>query len=269
MHQIILPIHIQQEERISTMNKEELFLVNRLGDLANTAYERNIYTYSDFLNINELSILNQIKETLPPVTLNITGGNPYAERKIAVFAPKDIYYEEELPIAVLSIAPINSKFADNLSHRDFLGAILNLGINRNKIGDIFVKENGAFIYCKEDISTYIIENLFKIKHTQVSISKAECTLIDVVPNLKEITGTISNIRLDSLIATAFKTTRSSIISCIEEKKVFINGKLTTSNGANVKKGDIVSVRGKGRFIFEGVIKETKKGRNLIKLRLYE
>lgn len=251
------------------MNKEELFLVNRLNDLANIAYERNIYTYSDFLNINELSILNQIKETLPPVTVKITGGNNYAERKIAVFLPKEIYYEEELPIVVLCIAPINSKFADVLSHRDYLGAILNLGINRNKIGDIFVKENNAYVYCKEDISSYIIDNLFKIKHTQVSIKRTECQSIEVMPNLKGITGTISNIRLDSLIATAFKTPRSSIVSYIEERKVFINGRLTTSNGSNVKAGDIVSVRGKGRFIFEGIIKETKKGRNLIKINLYQ
>lgn len=251
------------------MNKQELFLVNRLNDLANIAYERNIYTYSDFLNIYELSILNQIKETLPPVTVKTTGGNVYAERKIAVFSPKEIYYEENLPVVVLCIAPINSKFADKLSHRDFLGAILNLGINRSKIGDIFVKENKAFVYCKEDISNYIIETLFKIKHTQVSISKVESQSIEIVPDLKEITGTISNIRLDSLIATAFKATRNSIISYIDERKVFINGKLTTSNGANVKEGDIVSVRGKGRFIFEGIIKETKKGRNLIKINLYQ
>lgn len=251
------------------MNKEELFLVNRFGDLANTAYERNIYTYSDFLNLYELSILNQIKETLPPVTLKTTGGNPYAERKIAVFSPKEIYYEEEPPIVVLSIAPINSKFVEQLSHRDFLGAVLNLGINRNKIGDIFVKEQQAYVYCKEDISAYIMENLFKIRHTQVTIHKTECRSVNVIPNLKEITGTISNIRLDSLIATAFKTTRSSIISCIEERKVFINGKVTTSNGAAVKEGDIVSVRGKGRFVFQGVLKETKKGRNLIKLSLYQ
>ncbi len=251
------------------MNKEELFLVNRFGDLANTAYERNIYTYSDFLNLYELSILNQIKETLPPVTLKTTGGNPYAERKIAVFSPREIFYEEEPPIVVLSITPINSKFAEQLSHRDFLGAVLNLGINRNKIGDIFVKEQQAYVYCKEDISTYIMENLFKIRHTQVTINKTECRSVNVIPNLKEITGTISNIRLDSLIATAFETTRSSIISCIEERKVFINGKVTTSNGAAVKEGDIVSVRGKGRFVFQGVLKETKKGRNLIKLSLYQ
>lgn len=251
------------------MNKEELFLANRFHDLANIAYERNIYTYSDFLNIHELSILNQIKETLPPVTLTITGGNNYAERKIAIFSPKEIYYEEEAPIVVLCIAPMNSKFADHLSHRDFLGAILNLGINRNKIGDIFIKENRAYVYCKEDIADYIQENLFKIKHTQVSVQKNEYTSIEIVPNLKEITGTIANVRLDSLIATAFSTTRSSMIRYIEEGKVFINGKLITSNGASVKEGDIISVRGMGRFIFEGIIKETKKGRNLIKISLYQ
>lgn len=251
------------------MNKEELFLVNRLKDLANNAYKKNIYTYSDFLNINELNILNHIKETLPPVTVTTTGGSNYAERKIAIFSPKEIYYEEEVPIIVLYIAPINSKFADILSHRDFLGAILNLGINRNKIGDIFVKENSAFVYCKEDISNYIIDNLFKIKHTQISIKKVECEFIDIVPNFKEITGTISNIRLDSLIAIAFKAPRSSILSFIEERKVFINGRLTTLNGAAVKEGDIISVRGKGRFIFEEIIKKTKKGRNLVKINLYQ
>lgn len=251
------------------MNKEELFLINRLKDLANIAYEKNIYTYSDFLNINELSILNQIKETLPPVTLSITGGNNYAERKIAVFSPEEIYYQETIPIAVLSIAPLNSKFAQPLTHRDFLGAILNLGIKRNKIGDIFVKENHAYIYCKEEISKYIIDNLFKIKRTTVSVQMSQNETLNVTPNFKEITGTISNIRLDSLIATAFQTARNSIINYIHEGKVFINGKLTTSNGAAVKAGDIISVRGKGRFVFEGVIKETKKGRNLIKINIYQ
>ena len=92
---------------------------------------------------------------------------------------------------------------------------------------------------------------------------------DITPDFKEITGTVSNIRLDSIIATAFQSSRNSIIKYIHEGKVFINGKLTTSNGAAVKEGDIISVRGKGRFIFECFIKETKKGRNLIKINLYQ
>lgn len=161
------------------MNKDELFLTNRIKELARISYDRNIYTYSDFLNINELSIFNQIKNTLPPVNIDVTGGNNYAERKILVFSPQEIYYTEHIPISVLHIAPINSKFSDTLSHRDYLGAILNLGINRSKIGDIFTKEKDAYVYCKEDIADYIIDNLFKIKHTQIEINLSDSTDLEL------------------------------------------------------------------------------------------
>ena len=67
----------------------------------------------------------------------MTGGNVYAERKIVVFKPIEVYYEEDVPITLLKIEPLNKKYADTLNHRDYLGAILNLGIDRSKIGDIF------------------------------------------------------------------------------------------------------------------------------------
>lgn len=247
--------------------KEEHFIKSRLIDLANTAYEKSIYTYSDFLNINEINILNNIKNQLPPVKVSLSGGNHYAERQIAVFEPIEIYYEQNLPISILKIAPLNSKYADQLSHRDFLGAILNLGISRSKIGDIFIKNNIAYLYCISDFSDYICDNLFKIKHTQVSVSMCEENF-SVAPEFREIQGTIGNIRLDSLISTAFSTSRNSIISYIENGKVFVNGKCITSNGYTPKEGDIISVRQKGRFIYKEFIKTTKKGRNLIKILLY-
>ncbi|MFR4319365.1 MAG: YlmH/Sll1252 family protein [Eubacterium sp.] len=149
-----------------------------------------------------------------------------------------------------------------------LGAILNLGIVRSKIGDIFIKDNIAYVYCLEDIAKFISDNLTKIKHTIVKTDITDYKDISVTPDFKEIMGTIANIRLDSLIATAFGSSRNSIIPLIESGKVFINSKMTTNNGASIKDGDIISVRGKGRFIFDGVIKTTKKGRNLIKIRLY-
>lgn len=250
------------------MNKEEHFLKNRFLELANTAYDRNIYTYTDFLNINEISILKSFIKELPPVNLTLSGGNPYAERQVAIFAPEDIYYTENPPITTIEIAPINSKYADTLSHRDFLGAILNLGITRSKIGDIFVRNNLAYVYCIEDIADYIVENLKKIRHTLISCRIYVDDSVTISPELKEITGTIANIRLDSLIATAFGSSRSSIISFIEGGKVFVNGKLVTSNGYAVKDNDIISVRGKGRFIYNGTKGITKKGRNLISISLY-
>ncbi len=250
------------------MSKEEQFLKNRLLDLANIAYERNIYTFSDFLNLNEINIFNTITNELPPVKYSLTGGNSYAERKIVVFIPIDVYYEQTPPIITIEIAPINSQFADKLTHRDFLGAILNLGINRNKIGDIFIQNNKAYVYCNEDISTYIVDNLRKIKHTLIKCNIIKDDYIEIKPTLKNIKGTVANIRLDSLIATAFNTSRNSIISYIEGGKVFVNGKMITSNGYSPKEKDIISVRTKGRFQYNGCLGETKKGRNIISLSLY-
>lgn len=89
------------------------------------------------------------------------------------------------------------------------------------------------------------------------------------PQFALVTGTCSSVRLDALIALAFQASRSSMVSFIENGQVFVNGKLITSNGYEPKEGDIISVRGKGRFIFDGVSRQTKKGRNSVKLRRYQ
>lgn len=250
------------------MNKEEHFLINHFKELANTAYTRNIYTLTDFLNLNQISILNNMINELPPVHLTLTGGNDYAERKIAVFSPTDVRYKPVLPISLLKVAPINSRFADHLTHRDFLGAILNLGFTRAKIGDIFIKDNVAYVYCINDVAQYIVDNLSKIKHTLIRCTMCHDNVDSICPNFKTIKGTIANIRLDSLIAIAFGTSRNSIISYIENGKVFVNGKLITSNGYSPRCGDIISVRGKGRFVYDQLLGMTKKARNLVEIKLY-
>lgn len=251
------------------MNKEDSYIKNRIIELANNAYNKNIYTYSDFLNLNELNIYNNIKHTLPPVEVILTGGNVYAERKILVFKPCEVYYEEDVPITAIKIRPLNAKFSEQLSHRDFLGAILNLGIERSKIGDIFVSGENAYIYCLNSISDYISEHLFKVRHTNVSCSIYDEELEAIKPVLREVCSTISNIRLDSVIGSAFNKSRSGIVPYIEQGRVYVNGKLVTSNGYAIKENDIISVRGLGRCIFNKQLGVTKKGRNLISIYLYE
>ena len=85
------------------MNKEEHYLKNRFKELAEIAYIRNIDTNSDFLNLNEQSILMNLLKELPPVKLHLTGGNDYAERKIAIFSPLDIYYKQKPYIRIIKI----------------------------------------------------------------------------------------------------------------------------------------------------------------------
>ena len=118
------------------------------------------------------------------------------------------------------------------------------------------------------MTDFFLENLCRVRHTTVVASRIEDPGEFPQPKMTPITGTCASVRLDSLIALAFGTSRSSIVHCIEEGLVFVNGKLITSNGYEPKEGDIISVRKKGRFIFDGVSRRTKKGRLGVRILLY-
>lgn len=108
------------------------------------------------------------------------------------------------------------------------------------------------------MTEFFLENLCRVRHTNILITKVEDSDEFPRPVLESVSGTCASVRLDSLISLAFKTSRSSMVSYIEGGQVFVNGKLITSNGYEPKEGDIISVRGKGRFIFDGVSHQTKR-----------
>lgn len=248
--------------------KEEQILRKRILDLARTAEYKGICTYTDFLNLNEISIFHQMNCDLPNVKYDLFGGYSGAERNVLCF-----YGEESVKafsdfITCIKIQPLNKKFSDDLNHRDFLGAIMNLGIERSKIGDILVREKEGYVFCVSSISRFIIDNLDKVKHTSIKCSIAEKDTPDITPNLKEITGSVSSARLDSVIALAFHSSRNSILGLISGGKVFIDGRLVESNSYPLKEDETVSVRGLGKFIYKGMQNQTKKGRYFIKLLKY-
>lgn len=250
------------------MEKDVRFFENRILEMANKCYHKGIYTYSDFLDLNEQNCFNNLLSKLPPINYSLLGGNIYAERKIIVFEPKEACYQYQLPISIIKIEPLSLKFGENLNHRDYLGAILNLGIDRSKTGDILIKDKIAYLYVFDSISDYIIENLTRIRHTSVICTYYPMTDINILPEFKEIMGTVGNIRLDAVISLAFGLARSNVTKIIGEAKVFVNGKLITSNGYSLKENDLISVRGFGRIIYSEHISITKKGRNLIKILKY-
>ena len=221
------------------MDKEELF-IKRIRELANMAYQRDITTFTDFLNLNEQNILNSQNFHKLGVTAESFGGYENAERQMVAFHSDALTFTWEYPIDCIRLEPKAVKFSEDLTHRDYLGAILNLGVDRSVV----------------------------VRHTTVVASRIEDPGEFPQPKMTPITGTCASVRLDSLIALAFGTSRSSIVHCIEEGLVFVNGKLITSNGYEPKEGDIISVRKKGRFIFDGVSRRTKKGRLGVRILLY-
>lgn len=249
------------------MDKDEQLLLKRLSDLAHKAEQQYYCTFSEFLNMNEQDIFLKHKEDFAGVHYEMYGGYPDAERRMIAFYPDD-YVKEKFPIDCLSVHPVNEKFSDHLTHRDFLGAILNLGIDRNRIGDLLIDQNSAYVFCICQISAYITEHLTKVKHTKITSALCDVPEIALSPKFRTKQGTVTSIRLDSVVALAFNLSRTTAAGYISAGLVFINGKLTESASAVPKSNDIISVRKLGRFKFENTALKSKKDKFVVKAHIY-
>lgn len=250
------------------MNKEEVMLQKRLIELSNLSYKRDIVTFSDFLNLNELNILHTTPKDLFPSRYETYGGYEPAERQMVAFLPDALYYDYQYPISVLRISPANRKFAEELTHRDFLGGILHLGIERSCLGDLLVEDSVCHVFVTDTMADFICEQLTRIRHTVVKTEKIDGESFSFTPRLETVKGTVASVRLDTVLSVAFPLSRSRMTGRVEGGKVFVNGKLITSNGYRLKEGDIISVRGMGKLVYQGVLSETKKGRQYIQVGKY-
>ena len=250
------------------MNKEELLLQKRLVELSRIAYTREIVTFSEFLNLNELNILHTTPKNMLLSQYKTYGGYGLSERQMAAFLPDALYYDYQYPIQIIEISPVNRKFAEELSHRDYLGAVMNLGIERCKLGDILIEDGKAILFAKEELASYIMEHLTRIRHTTVKTSILSAFEDSYEPRYEELKGTVASVRLDTVLSLAYPLSRSKVTGLIEGARVFVNGKLVTSNGYRLKEGDILSVRKMGRIGYNGILSETKKGRYMVSIRKY-
>ncbi len=146
------------------------------------------------------------------------------------------YDDEEfgLPIAVLEVIPANLRYSEALTHRDYLGALMNLGIERSCIGDILMKENGCCVFCQEKMADYLCQELTMVRHTSVICRRADATE-PITPKMERVSGSVASPRLDSVIAMVFSSSRTKILPLIEGEKVFIDGKQVTSRRCSLKR----------------------------------
>ena len=249
--------------------KEEQILQKHLRDLAEKSYRQNIYTFTGFLGLAEQDLYHQMKKEIAHVPATLFGGMEDTERVMIRFGDEDtLGYLEEFPICLLKIAPLSQKFADDLSHRDFLGALMNLGIDRSLLGDIFLRDNCGYLFASETIADFIMENLTRVKHTSVKVMRSkEQELVKEEPVPVRIV--VSSQRVDGVIAKVYHLSRAESLDLFRKGLVRIGGRLCENNGGALKNGDVVAVRGYGKFIYQGVDRETKKGRESVTVLMYQ
>lgn len=214
---------------------------------------------TDFLDEAEQSIIQGL--SFGDVKVSWSGGFLEAERQRALLLPtEDI--KEDFQIVLFEII-YNKRFL-TLQHRAILGSLMSLGIERNQIGDIVLKEDHAYFTCTKQIASYI-----KLELTQISgvpISLEECHEVIEVTKEKEYQNVIlPSMRLDVVIAHAFHCSRSEAVLKITEGLVFVNHVLCQNVSLQLKPNDLISLRHKGRVYIEEIIGKTRSDRLNVKL----
>ncbi len=210
-----------------------------------------------------------IKDNIPlGDTALFYGGYPEAERVVfGAFPEWDEPDEDEFPISCIKIS---RTYARELSHRDYLGSVLGLGIERMKIGDIKIDGSDAYVFAYNDIADFIVRNL-----TKVGSCGVKCAVLDksdIKPIKQEYIfkdAVCASTRFDAVVSAAYNLPRSTGAKLISGKTAMLNHREITDVSKEIKPGDLISVKGYGRFILDSVGKTTSKGRRHITLKFYK
>lgn len=242
-------------------------LAAKLVDLAELAAKTNKYKESEFLDPRGLAIAETVVAHFDDLELLKNGGFSSSERAKVIFVSKEFMGNPVFGLSALSIEWDKRYY--NLGHRDVLGAVLGVGIKRETIGDIVLTAEGAQIVCDEKMATFLLNNLVEVGSATVSIKTISVDeLVQKEEKVKEIKATVSALRLDSVAAAGYGTSRSTMSEEIKAQRVKINWQEAKNAAQAVKVGDIISFRGRGRVEVVEVKGLTKKGRTSIVLRRF-
>lgn len=264
--------------------KEDQVAIRRFQDLCRMAYQRGIPFYSDFISLTERDFVYQaVAECYPSLAtqgypLAFYGGYQDAERTIVCFMPETDLPEPattSYPICCIRVEPVNRRFCEDLTHRDYLGTIMGLGLERDQIGDIVVRQEGdhsakttiAYVFCKKNKAELLLD-LNRIRHTTVLAREVDAQSMHWTPEYKEIAGSVSSLRMDAILSIAIRISRTQGLQLIREGNVYLNGRCCTENAKLLQDGDILAIRGYGKYLFCYTGGVSKKGRYQIIVKQY-
>lgn len=246
------------------MNSDKL-ITAKAHDWARAAIKNNSCSFYDFFDPARTEKIADIIKEYKEIGCSFYGGYDYAERKMLSVYPKEYEPgEDEYAISILQF----KKSAD-ITHRDVLGSLMGLGISREKTGDIILGGDDVSIILKENLADYVLMNLTRIGSSEVCLEKIDACKIEAKETEgKELNVIVASMRADGIISAAFKISRSLSLQYIKAERVKINHELLIKQAKELKEGDMVSVRGKGRMEIIKEAGKTKKGNIKLTVKRY-
>lgn len=238
------------------------------------AKQKEKIQYTDFLDMYQVSIAETFMRKNNIKNYVLYGGFEDAERKILILYPEDYTIEmvEKNYSKIIQVIRITlpEEEEGKYSHRNYLGGIVKLGMRREKVGDILVSDYGADILVKEETAESLKQELGTL--TRFQNAKIEIVELSELKKqeikLEELSIIVPSLRLDNFISDLARTSRSKAVEIINSERVFINGQNEMKASKQIKQGDIITIRGKGRFFIKEFSGNTRSGRTIVKVEKY-
>lgn len=255
-------------------NEDDKLLVAKMLDKIELSKKRNKISYTDFLDTRQKLLLQKVLNRIKENKYINYGGFNEAERTSYIFYPerfeKEIIEKNYSNIMQIIEIILPNELKGEYTHRNYLGALMRLGIKREKIGDIIVWEDGAHIIALKEIVPFILNNISTLTRFQKAIVKPKSIeeIYKVIIKKEEIEIIVASMRLDNIVSELARVSRAKAQELISKERVLINHEIVTKDSKMVNIEDKITIRGKGRFEIIEIITNTKKGRVLLKVEKY-
>lgn len=244
-------------------NDDDKILLRKINDLIKRSEKTCSVVYSNFLTPAEQTLVSGVDEFFGYIGFD--GGYENAERRLCRISTNEYNTDDGLPIELYSVSA--TAHDAEFSHRDILGSLMGLGVKREMIGDIIADGRNAQFFCHNSVSEFVALNLKKIGRYTVILKQDTFSEIAAVKT-KDMTINVSSMRIDSIAAECFGLSRTKAAEFIKRGAVSVNWLVCTDTSKEIKDGDKISMRGKGKAEICGVSGVSKKGRLFVDVKKY-
>ena len=264
-------VYMNREILNEYRDKDDKLLLAQILDKIELCENKNKIEYTDFLDMAQSELEQKFINKIKIENYLIYGGFEEAERKRFVIYPEkfnmDVVKKNLSNIVQIIRIQLPDDLKGKYTHREYLGAVIKLGVKREKVGDIIVDNDGADIIIDKDISKFLEQNLGELTRFSKSTITVENIekLRPVHIKKEELEIIVSSLRLDNIISELARCSRNKALDIINMERVFINFQNETKKTKQIKVGDMITIRGKGRFYIKEIIGQTKSGRMIIKI----
>lgn len=257
-------------------NEEDKLLVSKVLDKLEFVQKKNSIETTDFLDMHQKTVAEKVLKSQKITNYICYGGYSNAERVMIIIYPEkleDVFnnnqYDFNNIVKVIRVI-LPNEMKGKYSHRDYLGAVIKVGLKREKVGDIIVNLDGADLIVSKDISKYIVDSFKELtRFSKSDIYEESIEKLNITePKTEVLNIIIPSMRMDSIVSELIRTSRSKALEIINAERVFVNSEVITKNSKMLKENDMITVRGKGRFKIIKILNSTKKGNLVLEVEKY-